>query len=112
CFCFCLFKAEDGIRAPLVTGVQTCALPIFAGTGPSSCTGGTVVRFTWRPGLAGHHCGDRRTSVSSGQGNSRRGPRCGTRPGGSRSEERRGGKGGGGGGGGTSRTRREERGQR
>src|SRR5207247_2811977 len=23
------FQAEDGIRAPLVTGVQTCALPIF-----------------------------------------------------------------------------------
>src|SRR6266536_5672663 len=25
------FQAEDGIRDPLVTGVQTCALPIFAG---------------------------------------------------------------------------------
>src|SRR6266536_5847643 len=25
--CF-FFQAEDGIRAPLVTGVQTCALPI------------------------------------------------------------------------------------
>src|SRR5438105_10625013 len=25
------FQAEDGIRAPLVTGVQTCALPISAG---------------------------------------------------------------------------------
>src|SRR5438105_3930664 len=24
-----LFQAEDGIRVPLVTGVQTCALPIF-----------------------------------------------------------------------------------
>src|SRR5207247_3860124 len=24
-------KAEDGIRAPLVTGVQTCALPICSG---------------------------------------------------------------------------------
>src|SRR5207247_3277549 len=24
------FQAEDGIRHPLVTGVQTCALPIFA----------------------------------------------------------------------------------
>src|SRR5207247_7547148 len=23
------FQAEDGIRDPLVTGVQTCALPIF-----------------------------------------------------------------------------------
>src|SRR5207247_7973697 len=26
--CF-VFQAEDGIRDPLVTGVQTCALPIF-----------------------------------------------------------------------------------
>src|SRR6266849_344488 len=25
------FQAEDGIRDPLVTGVQTCALPIFTG---------------------------------------------------------------------------------
>src|SRR5207247_4350090 len=25
------FQAEDGIRDPLVTGVQTCALPIWAG---------------------------------------------------------------------------------
>src|SRR5207247_5711683 len=30
--CLCIiffFQAEDGIRDPLVTGVQTCALPIF-----------------------------------------------------------------------------------
>src|SRR5438105_11426307 len=27
CLCF-FFQAEDGIRDPLVTGVQTCALPI------------------------------------------------------------------------------------
>src|SRR5574339_231584 len=26
------FQAEDGIRDRLVTGVQTCALPIFAGS--------------------------------------------------------------------------------
>ena len=26
---FFLFQAEDGIRDRLVTGVQTCALPIF-----------------------------------------------------------------------------------
>src|SRR6266536_5332672 len=26
--CFFFFQAEDGIRSPLVTGVQTCALPI------------------------------------------------------------------------------------
>src|SRR5207244_5803987 len=29
-FCF-FFQAEDGIRDDLVTGVQTCALPISAG---------------------------------------------------------------------------------
>src|SRR5271170_8170056 len=29
----CFFQAEDGIRYPLVTGVQTCALPIFSGSG-------------------------------------------------------------------------------
>src|SRR5271170_6383934 len=28
---FFFFQAEDGIRDPLVTGVQTCALPIFTG---------------------------------------------------------------------------------
>src|SRR5438105_12933259 len=29
------FQAEDGIRDPLVTGVQTCALPISRGQGRS-----------------------------------------------------------------------------
>src|SRR5687767_15313897 len=28
CFCVFFFQAEDGIRDKLVTGVQTCALPI------------------------------------------------------------------------------------
>src|SRR5438105_15438920 len=32
CFYF-FFQAEDGIRDPLVTGVQTCALPIFGPQG-------------------------------------------------------------------------------
>src|SRR5438105_5114638 len=34
------FQAEDGIRDPLVTGVQTCALPIScnAATAPDSTT--------------------------------------------------------------------------
>src|SRR5207244_8066379 len=30
CVCF-FFQAEDGIRDDLVTGVQTCALPIYSG---------------------------------------------------------------------------------
>src|SRR5207302_2619705 len=29
CLCFFFFQAEDGIRDFHVTGVQTCALPIF-----------------------------------------------------------------------------------
>src|SRR2546423_10122643 len=29
CFFFFFFQAEDGIRDKLVTGVQTCALPIY-----------------------------------------------------------------------------------
>src|SRR5687768_18337154 len=29
CFFFFFFQAEDGIRDVAVTGVQTCALPIF-----------------------------------------------------------------------------------
>src|SRR5207247_4337183 len=32
-------QAEDGIRDPLVTGVQTCALPIWAGTGRRAFVG-------------------------------------------------------------------------
>src|SRR5207244_4987625 len=35
------FQAEDGIRDDLVTGVQTCALPIWSGRGdkpPGNCT--------------------------------------------------------------------------
>src|SRR3989441_8246443 len=31
---FFFFQAEDGIRDKLVTGVQTCALPISDGIGP------------------------------------------------------------------------------
>src|SRR5207244_6704151 len=31
--CFFFFQAEDGIRDDLVTGVQTCALPILASAG-------------------------------------------------------------------------------
>src|SRR5256884_1746721 len=32
-FCFFFFQAEDGIRDVAVTGVQTCALPIWKLTG-------------------------------------------------------------------------------
>src|SRR5258708_18477343 len=33
CILFFFFQAEDGIRDDLVTGVQTCALPIYAHPG-------------------------------------------------------------------------------
>src|SRR5438552_17256153 len=33
---FFFFQAEDGIRDDLVTGVQTCALPISTGSTPPS----------------------------------------------------------------------------
>src|SRR6478672_12472158 len=34
-FFFFFFQAEDGIRVLIVTGVQTCALPIFFAFAPS-----------------------------------------------------------------------------
>src|SRR5436305_14861454 len=48
---FFFFQAEDGIRDADVTGVQTCALPIFPGT-PATVDG---VPGTWRvdPGAIG-----------------------------------------------------------
>src|SRR4030067_2992838 len=42
CFFFFFFQAEDGIRDKLVTGVQTCALPI-------STIDGTLGDFSWSP---------------------------------------------------------------
>src|SRR6266536_3370608 len=38
------FQAEDGIRDPLVTGVQTCALPILEGLDPEQRAAATAVR--------------------------------------------------------------------
>src|SRR5688500_20256620 len=38
------FQAEDGIRDYKVTGVQTCALPIFAGDLPAFPVEGVAVR--------------------------------------------------------------------
>src|SRR5438105_15356647 len=44
---FFFFQAEDGIRDPLVTGVQTCALPISrGGAGRSGRRGGDVTNST------------------------------------------------------------------
>src|SRR5438034_2956751 len=40
CLIFFFFQAEDGIRYHCVTGVQTCALPIFRGKERGSAGGG------------------------------------------------------------------------
>src|SRR6266404_7552963 len=44
---FFFFQAEDGIRDKLVTGVQTCALPIF---GKSTCGSGDT--GSWKNAIA------------------------------------------------------------
>src|SRR5258708_15944562 len=59
---FFFFQAEDGIRDDLVTGVQTCALPICDGRTP-----GTRARPT---------CG----AAESEHPNGRPAPRCANRP--------------------------------
>src|SRR5207244_10136387 len=47
--CFFFFQAEDGIRYDLVTGVQTCALPILPSqlepSGSTFCTRGAPARI-------------------------------------------------------------------
>src|SRR2546422_5822355 len=42
---FFFFQAEDGIRDVAVTGVQTCALPIFLGASILSSEGGELVQI-------------------------------------------------------------------
>src|SRR5207247_5448136 len=49
---FLFFQAEDGIRDPLVTGVQTCALPIWEGHGH-----GMGARWRRAAALSGHEPG-------------------------------------------------------
>src|SRR5438552_19159918 len=77
---FFFFQAEDGIRDDLVTGVQTCALPIYADAEPQHRQKGPPRR--------------RRALRLRGGGRLReRRPRSRLRPGaGPRSEERRVGK--------------------
>src|SRR5687767_12918249 len=80
CFFFIFFfQAEDGIRDKLVTGVQTCALPIFLAAGEG------VVAFAGmvagRPVVSVDHPGGLRTtyepvdpSVGAGQAVARSSP--------------------------------------
>src|SRR2546425_3577016 len=64
---FFFFQAEDGIRDKLVTGVQTCALPICGGTradvdasGLPGTPGGLRVSGCRRPGAADARSEERR----------------------------------------------------
>src|SRR5438552_10840757 len=76
-FCVFFFQAEDGIRDDLVTGVQTCALPISAASSPGSAASPKTCVVTRAPSWCARSTASARTS--SGQ----HGPR---------SEERRVGK--------------------
>src|SRR6267378_8305955 len=67
-FFFFFFQAEDGIRDLYVTGVQTCALPIFCDAGsvgeppadwvgekrPSAATEDRYIRFGFRDNTCDH----------------------------------------------------------
>src|SRR5205823_12201790 len=46
CLYFFYFQAEDGIRVKLVTGVQTCALPICGAAGPAAVPRGWLIHGT------------------------------------------------------------------
>src|SRR5690349_22649401 len=79
CFFFFFFQAEDGIRDLYVTGVQTCALPIFTAKVVAS---GPVWTFSSAPSEASRAAGPPARSWAVRA----------ARPGRSRSEERRVGK--------------------
>src|SRR5207247_9677055 len=51
-FFFFFFQAEDGIRDPLVTGVQTCALPISRRVSEPPARRGRDVRRGLRRGIS------------------------------------------------------------
>src|SRR5207244_7500803 len=53
CSVFC-FQAEDGIRDDLVTGVQTCALPISDGDCHAGSAAGAICAWTADPRTAVH----------------------------------------------------------
>src|SRR2546423_5668759 len=63
-FLFFFFQAEDGIRDKLVTGVQTCALPILAG---EHSTPPNAHRPVGGPGADNHGatCASTRAAISS-----------------------------------------------
>src|SRR5258708_39756604 len=81
CLFFFFFQAEDGIRDDLVTGVQTCALPICLGARQIPAGRCRLrARLAIRPGRVRHVQRERPCRFSEGA------------PGRGRSEERRVGK--------------------
>src|SRR5205823_7832896 len=60
-FFFFFFQAEDGIRDKLVTGVQTCALPIYV-------SGGDYVREYVRAQAVGEGAAVGRAAGGAGDG--------------------------------------------
>src|SRR5690606_39818894 len=60
--CSFFFQAEDGIRDFHVTGVQTCALPIFWVVPPRNCEDTTVAGMQFCPPV-----GSSVTSIVSGR---------------------------------------------
>src|SRR5258708_22690139 len=60
---FFFFQAEDGIRDDLVTGVQTCALPIYRRRTHARTRSGTAARAV--AGVAGNDDGSRQVAQLS-----------------------------------------------
>src|SRR5574338_1671683 len=57
---FFFFQAEDGIRDAMVTGVQTCALPIWRTAVPvQRASGPRALAFRWASSAAVSMSGDR-----------------------------------------------------
>src|SRR5207247_4349624 len=65
------FQAEDGIRDPLVTGVQTCALPIYDGSTDGTrelvASYGDQVRYLWQPNSGPATARNQGLSAASGE---------------------------------------------
>src|SRR6266545_6335447 len=68
CVSFFFFQAEDGIRDKLVTGVQTCALPIYCAAGNSSEVYGPTPSATAASRSAGVSTSRRRPGQSPDSG--------------------------------------------